>query len=405
MNAGEVIIGDSASSSISEGITDNHSLDLDAMEVEYNADEEHDPTIDDTGLKDVFSRVGLGGAQKDIAGVSIHEGVSGEGVTGGSGSEIVGRFGVVNGRGLGGEVTGGGMQRIIENRGAVNGRGFGEEVHEGATSTAGGRQGVQGDHVAANEKAVGMVLTARKFAPAGDGRQGVRGDRVVFNVKGVGRAEPGRGVASAVGGRQGDCVVENGNGVSGVLARSEVAPAKGFRKGVGGDRGVENGTGVCGAVSGGGLAPAGNDRQVGGGSRGVSNCRGVCGAVSSVGAAGGGRQRVDGGGNEGAEAGAGLTGGGNGDGVAYVVDNQIKAVGKVDHTRKILHGHKIKTGFLCVQLTYVQSQDIMAPLILGDKDENSFLRAGMFFVLPISKLFRLGKFVAGDKVVLQSYVP
>ena len=42
------------------------------------------------------------------------------------------------------------------------------------------------------------------------------------------------------------------------------------------------------------------------------------------------------------------------DGVAYVVENQIKAVGNVDHTRKVLHGHQINGGYVCVQVSYVQ---------------------------------------------------
>jgi len=107
-------------------------------------------------------------------------------------------------------------------------------------------------------------------------------------------------------------------------------------------------------------------------------------------------------GHRGVVAGGGVAAG---DGVAYVVDNQIKAVGKIDLTRKVLHGHQIKSGYVCVQVSYVQSHDILAPLILGDKEENAFLRKGMFFVFPVAKLFRLGKLVAGDKVVLQRYVP
>lgn len=103
-------------------------------------------------------------------------------------------------------------------------------------------------------------------------------------------------------------------------------------------------------------------------------------------------------------AGDGIASTVSGDGVAYVVDNQIKAVGNVDHTHKVLHGHQINSGYVCVKVSYVQSQNVLAPLILGDKEENSFLKKGMFFVLPVSKLFRLGKVVARDKVVLQKYV-
>lgn len=104
-------------------------------------------------------------------------------------------------------------------------------------------------------------------------------------------------------------------------------------------------------------------------------------------------------------AGEGIASTVSGDGVAYVVDNQIKAVGNVDQSRKVLHGHQINSGYVCVKVSYVQTQNVLAPLVLGDKDENSFLKKGMFFVLPVSKLFRLEKLVAGDKVVLQKYVP
>ena len=49
-------------------------------------------------------------------------------------------------------------------------------------------------------------------------------------------------------------------------------------------------------------------------------------------------------------AGEGIASTVSGDGVAYVVDNQIKAVGNVDHTRKVLHGHQISSGYVCVSV-------------------------------------------------------
>ena len=103
-------------------------------------------------------------------------------------------------------------------------------------------------------------------------------------------------------------------------------------------------------------------------------------------------------------AGEGIASTVSGDRVAYVVDNQTKAVGNVDYTRKVLHANQINSGYVCAKVPYVQSQNVLAPLVLGDKEENSFLKKGMFFVLPVSKLFRLGKLVVGDKVVLQKYV-
>lgn len=49
-------------------------------------------------------------------------------------------------------------------------------------------------------------------------------------------------------------------------------------------------------------------------------------------------------------AGEGIASTVSGDGVAYVVDNQIRAVGNVDHTRKVLHGHQISSGYVCVSV-------------------------------------------------------
>ena len=48
--------------------------------------------------------------------------------------------------------------------------------------------------------------------------------------------------------------------------------------------------------------------------------------------------------------------------------------------------------------------DVTAPLILGDADDNSTLRRGMFFVLPNNKLFTCESYVAGEKVVLRQYL-
>lgn len=171
-----------------------------------------------------------------------------------------------------------------------------------------------------------------------------------------------------------------------------------------GDVGVVASTSIAGDLSVAGAAQSGSEDAV------AESCRqriqqdkgsvlrsGVAPAVTDCGVAGSSREGV-------AEVQEGHCGVVAGGGVAYVVDNQIKAVGKVDHTRKVIHGHQIKSGYVCVQVSYVQSQDVLAPLILGDKEENSFLKKGMFFVFPVSKLFKLGKLIAGDKVVLQRYV-
>ena len=54
-------------------------------------------------------------------------------------------------------------------------------------------------------------------------------------------------------------------------------------------------------------------------------------------------------------AGEGIASTVSGDRVAYVVDNQTKAVGNVDHTHKVLHGHQINSGYVCVKVSCVQS--------------------------------------------------
>lgn len=172
-----------------------------------------------------------------------------------------------------------------------------------------------------------------------------------------------------------------------------------------GDVGVVTGTSIAGDLTVAGAAQSGSEVAV------AESCRqgiqqdqrsvprsGIAEAITDCIVTGSSREKVA----EGQEGHRDVVAG---DGVAYVVDNQIRAVGKVDHTRKVLHGHQIKSGYVCAQLLYVQSQDVLAPLILGDKEENSFLKKGMFFVFPISKLFKLGKLVAGEKVLLQRYVP
>ena len=92
-----------------------------------------------------------------------------------------------------------------------------------------------------------------------------------------------------------------------------------------------------------------------------------------------------------------------GNGVVYVVDGEILSVGIVDENRVTLNRPKIERGFACVLITYIKKPAVPAPVILGDPEENSHLQKGMFFVLPISNLFRCEKYIAGDKVVLRAY--
>ena len=91
--------------------------------------------------------------------------------------------------------------------------------------------------------------------------------------------------------------------------------------------------------------------------------------------------------------------------VAYVIGKEILAVGNVNPDRRVLHGHTIKAGFSCVMLTFVKSPNIAAPLVLGDPEENAFLRKGVFFVFPDANLFTIKDYVAGQKVVLRQFIP
>lgn len=91
--------------------------------------------------------------------------------------------------------------------------------------------------------------------------------------------------------------------------------------------------------------------------------------------------------------------------VAYVIGKEILAVGNVNPDRRVLHGHTIKAGFSCVMLTFVKSPNLAAPLVLGDPEENAFLRKGMFFVFPDANLFTFKDYVAGQKVVLRQFIP
>ena len=89
--------------------------------------------------------------------------------------------------------------------------------------------------------------------------------------------------------------------------------------------------------------------------------------------------------------------------VAYFVDGKILAVGKVHQQRSFLHGHRIAPSFVCVLVTYVDSDKVQAPIILGDPVENGFIQKGMFFALPISNLYTYVNYVPGEKVVLRKY--
>lgn len=118
-----------------------------------------------------------------------------------------------------------------------------------------------------------------------------------------------------------------------------------------GDVGVVAGTSIAGHLSVAAAAQSGSEGAVAEGCKqGIQQDQGSlplsgtaeavmnCGVAGSIGGEVGEVQE----GHRGVVAGGRVVG----DGVAYVVGNQIKAVGKVDHTRKVLHGHQIKSGYV-----------------------------------------------------------
>ncbi|KAJ7388665.1 hypothetical protein OS493_036519 [Desmophyllum pertusum] len=373
---------------------DNNSIDIDAMEMEYNADVENDAQIDDVALDDVYSRVGLGGVWKEGTAAAIggggdratvlevmHTEADDLEVGGGSGRPAGG--GGVAGGGSG-RPAGGGVADVGSGRPAGGGVAGGGSGRPAGGGVAGGGSG---------RPAGGGVAGGGSGRPAGGGVPGGGSGRP------AGGGVPGGGSGRPAGGG----VADVGSG----------RPAGGGVPGGGSGRPAGGGVpgGGSGRPAGGGVAGDGSGRPAGGGVADVGSGRPAGGKVADVGSgrpAGGG---VAGGasatvqqGSHGGVASGGFGRATAGGGVAYVIDNKIKAVGKVDHTRSVLHGHKIESGFVCVELSYVQSRDVAAPVILGDSDENSFLVEGMFFALPVSNLYTLGK-LGGDKVVLNRFVP
>lgn len=68
------------------------------------------------------------------------------------------------------------------------------------------------------------------------------------------------------------------------------------------------------------------------------------------------------------------------DGVAYILNDEILSIGIVDVNCSTLYGHKIKTGFVCVLITYIKNKCVSAPVILGDPKENTTLRKECTFL-------------------------
>ena len=67
--------------------------------------------------------------------------------------------------------------------------------------------------------------------------------------------------------------------------------------------------------------------------------------------------------------------------VMYVNNGSIIAGGQVQPDQEKIHGCRILPDHVCVMLTTAQ-QNQPAPLILGEKSENSVLEKGKFFAMP-----------------------
>ncbi|KAJ7383938.1 hypothetical protein OS493_024623 [Desmophyllum pertusum] len=128
---------------------DNNSIDIDAMEMEYNADVENDAQIDDVALDDVYSRVGLGGVWKEGTAAAIGGGgdratvlevmhTEADDLEVGGGSGMPAGGGVDGGgRPAGGGVAGGGSGRPAG--GGVAGGGSGRPAGGGVAGGGSGR--------------------------------------------------------------------------------------------------------------------------------------------------------------------------------------------------------------------------------------------------------------------------
>ena len=52
----------------------------------------------------------------------------------------------------------------------------------------------------------------------------------------------------------------------------------------------------------------------------------------------------------------------------------------------MLHGKQVPSGYDVVQLTWVREAEVLAPVVLGDLEENRVLASGRFFALSRSHL-------------------
>lgn len=88
--------------------------------------------------------------------------------------------------------------------------------------------------------------------------------------------------------------------------------------------------------------------------------------------------------------------------LVYERGGVILAAGYEQHGQVTIHGHHIPAGHVCVLLTSAKANH-KAPIILGDPEENTFLKKGGFYALPI-KFIRVAKINSNNKVLLMPYV-
>lgn len=75
--------------------------------------------------------------------------------------------------------------------------------------------------------------------------------------------------------------------------------------------------------------------------------------------------------------------------VIYRQDDLNVAVGYLHSGRRMLHGKQVPSGYDVVQLTWVREGEVLAPVLLGDVEENRVLASGRFFALPRSHLAKV----------------
>lgn len=73
--------------------------------------------------------------------------------------------------------------------------------------------------------------------------------------------------------------------------------------------------------------------------------------------------------------------------VVYRRDSVVLAGGRLEESRREIHGKRVPTDHVCVLLTTAKP-DVIAPFIAGDPDENSFLEKGKFFAFPKQFIYR-----------------